>query len=75
MKVQPSNGEGPQELLDADVVLVAIGRAPYTEGLGLEDAGVQIDNKRRIVIDDHFRTNVPRHLRHRRRRARSDARS
>ena len=41
------------------MVLVAIGRAPYTEGLGLEEAGVQIDNKRRIVIDDRFSTNVP----------------
>jgi dihydrolipoamide dehydrogenase len=58
VQVQPSQGEGPQELLDADVVLVAIGRTPYTEGLGLEDAGVQIDNKRRIVVDDHFKTNV-----------------
>jgi dihydrolipoamide dehydrogenase len=58
VQVQPSQGEGSQELLDADVVLVAIGRTPYTEGLGLEDAGVQIDNKRRIVVDDHFNTNV-----------------
>ncbi|MBI4724968.1 MAG: dihydrolipoyl dehydrogenase, partial [Rhodomicrobium sp.] len=58
VQVQPAQGEGPQEILDADVVLVAIGRMPYTEGLGLEDVGVQIDNKRRIVIDDHFRTNV-----------------
>ena len=59
VSVAPAQGEGPQELLDADVVLVAIGRAPYTEGLGLEEAGVRIDNKRRIVIDDRFRTSVP----------------
>ncbi len=58
VQVQPSNGNGAHEALEADVVLVAIGRVPYTDGLGLEDAGVQIDNKRRIVIDDHFRTNV-----------------
>jgi dihydrolipoamide dehydrogenase len=58
VQVQPSNGDGSREVLEADVVLVAVGRSPYTEGLGLEDAGVQIDNKRRIVIDDHFRTNV-----------------
>ena len=58
VQVQPSNGDGSREVLEADVVLVAVGRAPYTEGLGLEDAGVQIDNKRRILIDDHFRTNV-----------------
>jgi dihydrolipoamide dehydrogenase len=56
--VQPSQGNGAEQILDAGVVLVAIGRVPYTEGLGLEDVGVQIDNKRRIIIDDHFRTNV-----------------
>jgi dihydrolipoamide dehydrogenase len=56
--VQPSQGDGAEEIIDADAVLVAIGRTPYTEGLGLEDAGVQIDNKRRIVIDEHFQTNV-----------------
>jgi dihydrolipoamide dehydrogenase len=56
--VQPSQGDGGEAIVDADVVLVAIGRVPYTEGLGLEDAGVQIDNKRRVVIDEHFRTNV-----------------
>ncbi len=58
VQLQPAQGEGPQETVDADAVLVAIGRVPYTEGLGLEEAGVQIDNKRRIVIDDHFQTNV-----------------
>jgi dihydrolipoamide dehydrogenase len=58
VKVQPSQGEGPQDELDADVVLVAIGRTPYTEGLGLEEVGVQLDNRRRVVVDEHFRTNV-----------------
>jgi len=58
VQVQPANGEGAQDEIEADVVLVAVGRVPYTEGLGLEDAGVQIDNKRRIIVDDHFRTNV-----------------
>ena len=58
VEVQPANGNGAAETIEADVVLVAVGRIPYTEGLGLEDAGVQIDNKRRVVIDDHFRTNV-----------------
>ncbi len=59
VQIQPAQGEGPVEVLGADAVLVAIGRVPYTEGLGLEDVGVQIDNKRRIVVDGHFRTNVP----------------
>jgi dihydrolipoamide dehydrogenase len=46
------------ETVDADVVLVAIGRVPYTEGLGLEQLGVQKDNRGRILTDDHFATNV-----------------
>ena len=45
--------------VEADVVLVAIGRTPYTDGLGLETAGVQLDNRKRVVVDAHFQTNVP----------------
>lgn len=44
--------------LEADVVLVAVGRRPYTEGLGLDKIGVEIDPKGRIVIDDQFNTSV-----------------
>jgi dihydrolipoamide dehydrogenase len=58
VKVEPAAGGGAPELLEADVVLVAIGRVPYTEGLGLETVGVKKDNRGRIVIDPHFRTNV-----------------
>jgi dihydrolipoamide dehydrogenase len=57
--VEPANGGGAPEMVEADVVLVAIGRVPYTEGLGLEGVGVQLDNKRRVVVDAHFQTNVP----------------
>ena len=49
---------GAAESMEADVVLVAIGRVPYTEGLGLEAAGVKNDNRGRIVVDPHFRTNA-----------------
>lgn len=56
--IEPAAGGEVQEIA-ADVVLVAIGRVPYTEGLGLEDVGVAIDNRRRVVVDDHFQTNVP----------------
>jgi len=45
--------------LDADVVLVAIGRRPYTKSLGLENAGIEVDPRGRIVIDDQFNTSVP----------------
>ncbi len=44
--------------LEADVVLVAIGRRPYTEGLGLEAVGVAME-RGQVVIDSHFATNVP----------------
>jgi dihydrolipoyl dehydrogenase len=58
VKVEPSAG-GAAEALDADVVLVAIGRVPYTEGLGLEGVDVKKDNRGRVVVDGHFQTNVP----------------
>jgi dihydrolipoamide dehydrogenase len=49
---------GDPETIDADVVLIATGRKPYTAGLGLEEAGVALDNRGRIEIDGHYRTNV-----------------
>ncbi|KIK08970.1 hypothetical protein K443DRAFT_498466 [Laccaria amethystina LaAM-08-1] len=49
---------GKEETLEADVVLVAVGRRPYVEGLNLEAIGVELDNKGRIVIDDQFNTSV-----------------
>lgn len=55
--IEPSKG-GDAETVECDVVLVAIGRVPYTEGLGLEDAGVKMDDKGRVEVDDHFKTNV-----------------
>jgi dihydrolipoamide dehydrogenase len=57
-KVEPAAG-GAGETMEADVVLVAIGRVPYTEGLGLEGAGVKLDNRGRVAVDAHFATNVP----------------
>lgn len=45
--------------MEADVVLVSIGRKPYTEGLGLENVGIQVDERGRIPIDSEFRTSVP----------------
>jgi dihydrolipoamide dehydrogenase len=58
LTLEPAAG-GKAETLDAGVVLVAIGRRPHTDGLGLETAGVAVDNKGRIATDGHFRTNVP----------------
>jgi dihydrolipoamide dehydrogenase len=48
-----------RESLATDVVLVSIGRRPYTEGLGLEAVGVATDNQGRVVVDDGFATNIP----------------
>jgi dihydrolipoamide dehydrogenase len=56
--VEPVAG-GAGETLDADVVLISIGRVPFTEGLGLEELGVKKDNKGRVVVDPHFATSVP----------------
>jgi dihydrolipoamide dehydrogenase len=57
LRVAPSKG-GDAEELSCDVVLVAIGRIPYTHGLGLKAAGVELDDRGRIKTDAHFRTNV-----------------
>jgi dihydrolipoamide dehydrogenase len=58
VKVEPAAGSGVGEMIEADIVLVAIGRVPYTEGLGLEAVGVTRDNRGRVVVDAHLRTNV-----------------
>jgi len=56
LSVEPADG-GDAETIDADAVLVAIGRRPYTEGLGLENVGVETD-KRSFIVTDHFKTSV-----------------
>ena len=55
--VEPAAG-GTAETLEADVVLVCIGRVPYTDGLGCKEAGVALDNRGRVQIDPHFSTSV-----------------
>jgi dihydrolipoamide dehydrogenase len=57
LTIEPAAG-GASETLEADVVLVAIGRRPYTVGLGLDDAGVALDEQGRVMTDDGFRSNV-----------------
>jgi dihydrolipoamide dehydrogenase len=56
-QIEPAAG-GKSETLEADVVLVAIGRVPYTEGLGLKEAGVALDSRGCVQIDAHFATSV-----------------
>ncbi len=57
VSIEPAAG-GAVESLEADVVLVCIGRVPYTDGLGLKEAGVALDNRGRVQIDKHFATSV-----------------
>ena len=57
-QVEPAAG-GAAQAMEADVVLVAVGRVPYTEGLGLETVGVQKDNRGRVIVDQHFSTHAP----------------
>ena len=57
LTVEPVKG-GPAETLQADIVLVAIGRRPFTDGLGLEAVGVALDERKRVKTDSHYATNV-----------------
>ena len=56
-QIEPAAG-GKAETIEADVVLVAIGRTPYIEGLGLKEAGVALDKRGRVEVDNHFASNV-----------------
>ena len=54
-----AGGAGDAETLTADVLLVAVGRRPYTDGLGAAELGVKLDARGRVIVDEHYRTNVP----------------
>jgi dihydrolipoamide dehydrogenase len=54
---EPVKG-GEAQSIEADVVLIATGRKPYTDGLGLDAVGVALDNRGRVEIDGSYRTNV-----------------
>ncbi|HEY7609773.1 MAG TPA: dihydrolipoyl dehydrogenase [Alphaproteobacteria bacterium] len=58
LAIEPAKG-GASEQLAAEIALVAIGRRPYVEGLGLEALGVARDKRGFIVVDAHYRTNIP----------------
>ena len=57
--IEPAKGEGKAETIEADVVLVSTGRVPYTDGLGLKELGVKMDERGRIVTDHYYATSVP----------------
>lgn len=58
-KVTVTGADGKQQTLECDKILVSIGRRPYTTGLGLEEAGVELDERGRVKVDEHFNTTVP----------------
>ncbi len=53
-----SNKEGKKDILECDVVLISVGRKPNTEGLNLNSVGIELDEKKRIKIDEKFKTNI-----------------
>jgi dihydrolipoamide dehydrogenase len=55
--VEPAAG-GEKSLIETDVMLVAIGRRPFTQNLGLEAVGVKLDSRGRVITDAHYQTNV-----------------
>ncbi len=59
VEVSVEDASGKSSAFSADVVLLAIGRKPNTEGLGLDKAGVKVDEKGRIAVDKKFQTSVP----------------
>ena len=58
VKVTAKDKKGEEVVFEGDYVLVAVGRKPYTEGLGLEKAGVDLDERGRVKTNDHLQTNV-----------------
>lgn len=58
VKVTAKDKKGEEVVFEGDYVLVAVGRKPYTENLGLEKAGVELDERGRVKVNDHLQTNV-----------------
>lgn len=58
VKVTAKNKKGEEVIFEADYVLVSVGRKPYTEGLALEKAGVDLDERGRVKVNKHLQTNV-----------------
>ncbi len=58
-KVIALNSENQEVNFEADYVLVAVGRRPYTDGLGLDKVGVKLDNRGKVEVNDDLQTNIP----------------
>jgi len=58
VKIEDAKG-GNEQVLDVDVVLVSVGRRPFTDGLGLKEVGVKTNEKGVVLVDSTFKTNIP----------------
>ncbi|MBT0574078.1 dihydrolipoyl dehydrogenase [Riemerella anatipestifer] len=56
--VMAKDKKGEEVSVEGDYCLVSVGRRPYTDGLGLENAGVDLDERGRVKVNDHLQTNV-----------------
>ena len=59
VKLTALNKKGEEVTMEADYCLVAVGRKPFTEGLGLENAGVKVNDRGQVEVNDNLQTNVP----------------
>ena len=59
VKLTALNKKGEEVIMEADYCLVAVGRKPYTAGLGLENVGVKVNDRGQVEVNDHLQTNVP----------------
>ncbi len=57
--VKATDKKGEEVVFEGDYCLISVGRRPYTDGLGLENVGVEVNEKGQVVVDDNLRTNIP----------------
>lgn len=59
VRVTATDKKGEEVIFEGDYCLVSVGRRPYTDGLSLENAGVELDERGRVKVNDHLQTNIP----------------
>lgn len=59
VRVTAADKKGEKVVFEGDYCLVSVGRRPYTDGLSLENAGVELDERGRVKVNDHLQTNIP----------------
>ncbi len=59
VRVTATDKKGEKVIFEGDYCLVSVGRRPYTDGLSLENAGVELDERGKVKVNDHLQTNIP----------------